>query len=130
VVLVLWLTGCATPVGLEALVSEGRADELTAMEKYEGERLVVSGVVSSRGLKGFNRRETEFDGFYSAESRDVTVRFPYVELEDNGSMLRCYFGEDDRSTVASVSVGEAVTLAGDLRSFSGSRVLFDNCSIQ
>jgi hypothetical protein len=111
-------------------VSEGRADELTAMEKYEGERLVVSGVVTSRGLKGFSRRETEFTGPYSAESREVTVRFPYVELEDNGSMLRCYFDEEERSAVASVSVGEAVTLAGDMRSFMGNRVIFDHCSLQ
>lgn len=59
-ILATWLSGCATQVGLGALVSEGKADELTAMEKYEGERLIVSGVVAG-DVRNFSRNRVIFE---------------------------------------------------------------------
>lgn len=139
VAMVTVISGCATAMSLPRLVDEGAQDELLAMEKYEGKRLAVRGIVADRGLQDFDRETTKatFSPYYgggqvmaTGHTYKTRGRVPYVDLSDDFALLRCYFDEGDRSAVAEISPGDDVTLVGDLRSFNGSRVVFWDCSVQ
>jgi hypothetical protein len=134
--------GCAAPtsVGIRALAAEGANNELALDERYEGERLRVTGNVEKLGywrseVLNVDYSPGPFGGTATGtKSYDET---PYVALRPHDgsgdALLFCFFSPGDRAELAGLGRGQSITLDGTYGAFkrdrSVSMVSLHDCSI-
>jgi hypothetical protein len=104
--LMLAASGCrtTTTVSLDALLSEGLRNEISAHETYTERDLRVVGTVEDRGLQRFTHTDVTVGpavfGVVSGEVRRSGISYAYVLLvptEASRGRLLCYFDPDHRA---------------------------------
>lgn len=119
---------------------DGYENELLALERYEGKRLMVEGTVEERGLK--SRRELQTELGYGARPTEATSKwvhkqYPYVLLVQTGEFkarLLCKYDNAMRKEVGSLQPGQTATIVGSFVAYRkterGKVVVLDNCNVE
>lgn len=136
----LLATSCAhVTVTSDALLQEVRENQIAALDKYQGETIVVTGRVEATGLKNFEETVVEVTGGWyggprSGTSHSETHQRAFVSLKTETAKLGnvvCFFSDDNRADAAAAVVGEPISLRGAVYRVSRSRksalVLMDSC---
>jgi alpha-D-ribose 1-methylphosphonate 5-triphosphate synthase subunit PhnG len=143
------LGGCAKHRSVSALSAEARASELRAFADYRGEKLRVTVVVTSTGLKKVTNEAGVATGaaispglgltFGAAEwqtSKRMTG-FPYLTGRDpqhgeEAGQLLCFFYPEDIRDVAGLTLGTEVQLVGVIQEFTerGHKVVMNSCELE
>lgn len=121
------------------LLGQVRRNEIAALDVYQGQTIVVRGVVDSTGLRDF-KRTTIKPGMRvmgvpvaDPEARTRTVQRPFVALSgerEHGHVV-CFFKNENRVDAARVSKGDDVLLEGTVvrlgSKHNRSLVFLDDC---
>ena len=130
--------GCTTPpqVQIAPMVSEARANQLSAIAHYKDERLEVTGVVVVAGVRNVDRFVGS-PGYGSWTVSRENVQHPYLELSDPAdatgtARLVCYFQPSMLEEIAPYTAGRAVTVVGKFQEFTpGSMsVVLNSCRLR
>ncbi|MCC6903964.1 MAG: hypothetical protein IT377_33660 [Polyangiaceae bacterium] len=125
------------------LVAEGKASELAAVAKHRGERLRVTGLVVSSGLRSVNQTVVKHgpEVFPGAPSQSVastqSVQHPYLYVADpndraKGALLLCYFRPEQLDVVALIVPGTRVELTGMFQGYDqgATLVVLNTCDVE
>lgn len=110
---------CAhTTVTADALLGEVLDNQIAALDKYQGESVIVTGRVEATGLKNFE--ETVYEGSagygsFVARAHHNTHQRAFISLKSEtaaqGNVV-CFFSDDARGDAAVAHEGEMVSLRG------------------
>jgi hypothetical protein len=135
------LAACSrTTLSADQLLREGNENDILALDKYQGEEIVVTGRVVEKGLAPRTEFEAETHGLgvqgWGVQGRRVMKNYAFLRLVGENAargQVLCFFEPEDRTQVGHARVGSTVHVAGMLsnlaRRNSGFMAALWQCSV-